>query len=176
MKGLKKFRPGIIVVVLFIAVSIVCPGAGAQMVLFGGTSFFQFLFTLTPVFIGVGLMDVWIERERMIAVMGETSGAFGIALSMVLGMLTAVPVYALLPVAGMLIKKGSRLANVLIFLCSSMGIRVPLLFFEASSLGVTFMVVRFIMNVIAIFISTLIIGSILTEEEKRRICDNCSRM
>lgn len=53
-------------------------------------------------------------------------------------MKTAVPLYALLPVAGVLLKKGCRVSNVLIFLCTSASIRIPLLFFEISSLGAPF--------------------------------------
>lgn len=59
--------------------------------------------------------------------MGDRSGLSGMGISLLLGMLTAVPVYALLPIAGLLLKKGGRISNVLIFLCSSVSIRIPLL-------------------------------------------------
>lgn len=41
----------------------------------------------------------------MIKIMGEKSGPSGMGISLLLGMLTAVPVYALLPIAGLLLKK-----------------------------------------------------------------------
>ena len=59
-------------------------------------------------------------------------------------MKTAVPLYALLPVAGVLLKKGCRVSNVLIFLCASASIRIPLLFFEISSLGAPFTLISHI--------------------------------
>ena len=51
-------------------------------------------------------MDVWIESDKMIKMMGDSSGLSGMGISLLLGMLTAVPVYALLPIAGLLLKKG----------------------------------------------------------------------
>ena len=59
-------------------------------------------------------------------------------------MKTAVPLYALLPVAGVLLKEGCRVSNVLIFLCASTSIRIPLLFFEISSLGAPFTLISHI--------------------------------
>ena len=43
----------------------------------------------------VGLMDVWIERDKMIKMMGDRSSLSRMGISLLLGMLTAVPVYAL---------------------------------------------------------------------------------
>lgn len=37
--------------------------------------------------------------------MGDRSGLSGMGISLLLGMLTAVPVYALLPIAGLLLKR-----------------------------------------------------------------------
>jgi hypothetical protein len=68
-------------------------------------------------------------------IMGDKSGARGALVALLLGVVTAVPLYALMPVAGVLLKKGSKIRNVLIFLCASASIRIPLLLFEISSLG-----------------------------------------
>ena len=87
-------------------------------------------------FLCVGLMDVWVEKEKMIKIIGEKSGLTGKVLSLFMGMLTAVPIYALLPIAGLLMKKGRQdFQRTAIFLCSSVSIRIPLLLFETSALG-----------------------------------------
>jgi uncharacterized membrane protein YraQ (UPF0718 family) len=53
-------------------------------------------------------MDVWIEKDMMIKLMGERSKYKGIFISFALGVVTAVPLYALLPVAGMLLKRAAK--------------------------------------------------------------------
>ncbi len=131
---------------------------------------------LTPVFICVGLMDVWISREAMIKIMGAKSGLKGAVVALLLGVVTAVPLYALLPVAGVLLKKGSRIANVLLFLCASASIRIPLLLFEISSLGFAFTFIRFVLNVPIVFAIAFIIEKLLSEDDRRAIYDSAEKL
>ena len=92
------------------------------------------------------------------------------------GMITAVPLYALLPVAGVLLKKGSRVSNVLIFLCTSVSIRIPLLFFEISSLGVSFTLIRFGLNLLVVFAIAFIIEKLLSDQDKKTIYENADKL
>jgi len=79
--------------------------------------------------------------------MGENSGFIGVAIAFFLGSAAAGPLYAAFPVAGILLKKGSKLSNVLIFIGAWSTTKIPLLLFEASSLGWKFMVLRFVINI-----------------------------
>lgn len=137
---------------------------------------FFFLLILTPVFICIGLMDVWVDREKMIRIMGADSGRKGIAVALLSGMITAVPLYALLPVAGVLLKKGCRIFNVLLFLCTSASIRIPLLLFELSSLGVPFTLIRFVLNLFVIFAIAFIIERLLSDRDKKAIYENADKL
>ena len=114
-------------------------------------------------------MDVWIESDKMIKMMGDSSGLSGMGISLLLGMLTAVPVYALLPIAGLLLKKGGRISNVLIFLCSSVSIRIPLLLFEISSLGIRFAACRFVLNLAVVFVISFLVERLLSERDRQDI-------
>ena len=134
-----------------------------------GKSILNFLFMLTPIFICIGLMDTWIERDMMIRILGESTGQRGALLSMALGMVTAVPLYALLPVAGMLIKKGCSIFNALVFLGASASIRVPLLFFEITSLGWRFTALRFVLNIVVVYAIAGITDRLLSDAEKGEI-------
>lgn len=136
---------------------------------FTGKNFMNFLFMLTPVFICIGLMDVWIDRACMVKIMGEKSGFRGALTAMLSGMVTAVPLYALLPVAGVLLKKGSRISNVLLFLCASSSIRIPLLLFEISSFGWRFTFVRFGLNVVVVTAIAFITEKLLTDADKQEV-------
>lgn len=153
-------------------VLIVRPETGLDALTFTGRNFRSFVFMLTPIFILIGLMDVWLEREMMIRVMGERSGLRGVLVAFLLGVMTAVPIYALLPVAGVLLKKGSRISNVLIFLCSSASIRIPLLLFEVSSLGWRFTAVRFVSNIVIVLAIACIIDKSVSAEDKESIYEN----
>ena len=143
---------------------------------FSGKNYINFIFKLTPVFICIGLMDVWVEWEKMIQIMGANSGVKGIAVAMLSGMITAVPIYALLPVAGVLLKKGCRISNVLLFFCTSASIRIPLLLFEISSLGVSFTLIRFGLNLFVVFAVAFFIERLLTDKDKKAIYENADKL
>ena len=108
--------------------------------------------------------------------MGQNSGLKGVLIALMLGVISAVPLYALLPVAGVLLKKGSRMSNIMIFLCSSVSIRIPLLLFEISSLGWKFTFVRFGLNIVVVFIIAFIVEKLLTETDKKEIYDNVNKI
>lgn len=159
----------ITVLLLYGGVLVFCPESAGELMDFAGKGLVQFLWNLIPVFLCVGLMDVWLEKEQMIRMMGEESGLKGAVISLAAGMVTAVPVYALLPVAGMVLKKGSRIRNVMIFLCASLSIRIPLLLFEISSLGAGFALCRFLLNLCAVFLVSFLVEGVLTDSEKERL-------
>ncbi len=167
---------------LFVAVLCNCviwfcdPQVGKTALSFSGNNFANFIFILTPVFICVGLMDLWVEREKMIQIMGANSGIKGITIAVLAGMITVVPLYALLPIAGVLLKKGSRISNVLLFLCTSVSIRIPLPLFEISSLGVSFTLIRFGLNLLAVFAIAFIIERLLSNRDKKAIYENADKL
>lgn len=154
--------------VLFL-VLVFLPSMWYGVISYTGAGLAQFVWNLAPVFLCVGLMDVWVEKDEMMGMMGNRSGVSGAFLSLFMGMLTAVPVYALLPITGLLLKKGGRISNVLIFLCSSVSIRVPLLLFEISSLGLRFAASRFILNLAVVFVIAYSIEGLLPEQEMGHI-------
>ena len=175
-KIIRKYWFLIAVVILNLFALIINPQIQVNALNFTWKNLINFLFMLTPIFICIGLMDVWIERDTMIKIMGEKSGLKGVLVALMLGVITAVPLYVLLPVAGVLLKKGSRISNILIFLCSSASIRIPLLLFEISSLGWQFTFVRFGLNIVVVFIIAFIIEKLLTETDKKEIYDNVNKI
>jgi len=152
-----------------LAVFLFIPERSGEIASYAGAGIGQFICNLVPVFLCVGLMDVWIERDRMIKMMGERSGPSGMGISLLMGMLTAVPVYALLPIAGLLLRKGGRISNVLIFLCSSVSIRIPLLLFEVSALGIRFAACRFVLNLAVVFVISFLVERLLSQRDREDI-------
>jgi uncharacterized membrane protein YraQ (UPF0718 family) len=125
----------------------------------------QMLVVIPPIFILLGLMDIWVPKETMIKLMGKDSGILGISIAFLLGSLSAGPLYAAFPVAGVLMKKGSRLFNVLIFIGAWSTTKIPLLLFEVTTMGWRFMVARFILDIFGIVVIAYITESMITNGE-----------
>ena len=152
-----KNKGSIAIITLAIAIMFVYPQMRGKILIYTARSFINFIFMITPVFICIGLLDAWIDKEKMIKLMGEESGIRGMLTGFIFGLVTAVPIYALLPIAGVMLKKRCRIMNILLFICSSASIRIPLLLFEISYLGWKFTATMFCLNVcIVIFIANII--------------------
>lgn len=169
---LKKHGFLAVVIVVSLLMLVFKPQTEIEALRFTGKNLLNFQFMLTPIFICIGLLDVWIERDTMIKIMGEKSGFKGMIVALLLGMVTAVPLYALLSVAGVLLKKGSRIFNIMIFLCASASIRIPLLLFEISSLGWRFTFLRFGLNIVVVFAIAFIIEKLLSDADIKEIYEN----
>lgn len=105
--------------------------------------FFQELvFVLPAVMILMGLFAIWIKRETVVRYLGRESGLGGLLLSILLGTLPTGPLYVAFPLAAMLLKKGARLANVMVFLSAWACIKLPLELVELQFLGWKFTFLR----------------------------------
>jgi len=62
-----------------------------------------------------------------IKLMGEKSGFIGVTLAFFLGSAATGPLYAAFPVAGVLLKKGSKFSNVIIFIGAWSTTKIPML-------------------------------------------------
>jgi len=114
------------------------------------SSFIEMIMVLPPVFVLLGLLDVWVKRETMVKMMGKDSGSIGMLLAFFLGSAAAGPLYAAFPVALTLLRKGSSFKNVLILIGAWSTTKIPLLLFEASSMGLIFTITRFSLNIVGI--------------------------
>lgn len=134
-----------------------------------GSNLLEMLSVLPPIFILLGLLDVWVKRETMIKYMGDNSGIIGVLLAFFLGSAAAGPLYAAFPVAGVLLKKGSKLSNVFIMLGAWSTTKIPLILFEASALGLKFMLIRLAMDLVGIAVIAYITEKALSTNDKNEI-------
>ena len=107
----------------------------------------------------------------MIRLTGKGSGFKGILISFLLGSAAAGPLYASFPVAALMIRKGSSLFNVLIFVGAWSTTKIPLLTFEAASMGINFMAIRLVLSIMGIFMIAAITDKILTNDQKSEIVE-----
>jgi uncharacterized membrane protein YraQ (UPF0718 family) len=105
--------------------------------------YFLEMITFIPfLFIIVGLFDVWFPKEKIQKHIGESSGAKGIFLVILLAMLQAGPLYGAFPVAYILYKKGASIKNIFIYLGAFSSLKIPMLGIEIGYLGIKFTLVR----------------------------------
>lgn len=173
-KIIKRYKFFVLLLIINIIVAVVKPDIGFKSFQLTRNNALEMLSILPPIFILLGLLDVWIKRETMIKFMGEKSGIVGVLLAFLLGSAAAGPLYAAFPVAVVLLKKGSKLSNVLIMIGAWSTTKIPLLLFEASSMGAKFMIVRFILDIFGIAIIAYTTEKLLSKDEKEEIYHRAS--
>lgn len=173
-KALKRYSFFIMLMVILIIISIVTPEIGQKSLKITRDNLIEMLSVIPPIFILLGLLDVWVQKETMIKLMGEKSGLIGIIIAFVLGSTAAGPLYAAFPVAGVLLRKGSKLSNVFIFIGAWSTTKIPMLLFETSSMGWKFMLTRFLIDIPGIFIIALITEKVLTIKDQKYLYENAS--
>ncbi len=149
---LKRYALFVLLILVYVVVLVMAPDIGFRSVKMTWQNLLEMLSIVPPIFILLGLLDVWVPRELMIRLTGEGSGLRGIFLSFLLGSLAAGPLYAAFPVAGIMMKKGSKFSNVMVFIGAWSTTKIPLLLFEAGALGLNFMLLRFALNLPVIFL------------------------
>lgn len=175
-KVIKRYGFFIILLAVNTVILIVKPDIGVKSLQLTRDNAIEMLSILPPVFILLGLLDVWVKRETMIKFMGEKSGIVGVLLSFLLGSAAAGPLYAAFPVTVVLLKKGSKFSNVLIMIGAWSTTKIPLLLFEASSMGIKFMIARFILDIFGIAIIAYTTEKLLSKEEIGEIYNKASLM
>jgi uncharacterized membrane protein YraQ (UPF0718 family) len=167
--SLKPYYGFLIILALCIGITLYLPFWGKQVfaVAFRNTLFM--LGVVPPIFLMVGLFDVWIPREKVIKKLGDTSGWLGIMIAIALGAFAAGPLYAAFPVAEVLLKKGVSLRNIWIFIGAWSTMKIPMLLFEVQNLGLRFALTRYGMSFVGVLLIAFLLERFITVEEKKRI-------
>ena len=120
---------------------------------------------LPVIFLLTVVIEALIPKEIIMRGFGEKSGFMGNLLALLLGSISAGPIYAAFPISKTLLGKGASISNIVIILSSWAVIKVPMLANEAKFLGVNFMIIRWVLTVIAIFIMAYITGMIVKKKD-----------
>lgn len=130
IKIFKRYKNFFLSLLVLIILSFFSKSILTQTINTSTSSILQMLSVLPPVMILLGLMDVWIPREQLIKYMGNKSGIIGIILSILIGSIAAGPMYASFPFTAVLIKKGAKFSNIIIFMNAWCLTKVSTLLFE----------------------------------------------
>jgi uncharacterized membrane protein YraQ (UPF0718 family) len=113
-------------------------GAGESLVRF----MLEMATVLPPMFILVGLFDVWVPREFVERRVGRDTGFGAMPWMVLLAMMQAGPLYVAFPVAISLWRKGCSPRNVFVYLGAFSALKIPMLSFEVAFLGWRFSLAR----------------------------------
>lgn len=171
-KLLKRYAFSFVMAAGLAALVIFWPGVGTKAFDATMSGFKQMLLVIPPIFVLLGLLDVWIPRETMVRFMGEGSGLKGAALAVLLGSAAAGPLYAAFPVAGVFMKKGASFTNVLLFLGAWSTTKVPMILFELAAMGPVFTFTRLGLSLIGICLIALSINKLIGREKIAAIYEN----
>jgi uncharacterized membrane protein YraQ (UPF0718 family) len=120
---------------------------------------------LPVIFLLTVSIEALVPKEAIIKHFGEDSGFLGNIFSIILGSISAGPIYAAFPISKMLLSKGASIANIVIILSSWAVIKIPMLANEVKFLGFSFMIVRWILTVSFILIMAWITGKIIDKKD-----------
>ncbi len=167
IKTLNRFKVPIILAAIFIIMAIWFPATFDKSFDVVKNYSTEILLIIPPVFILMGLIEVWIPKEKIKKFLGKKSGLKGVTLSFFMGTLPTGPLYAAFPLASSLLNKGARMSNIVIFLGSWAALKIPQLLVEIKFLGVSFTILRFVLT----FTSIVIIGLFMEHIFKRKSKD-----
>lgn len=161
MKKLKRFTAPILILLVFIGLAIGMPETAARSSKVTWDYFKEMALIMPPVFILMGLMEVWIPKDKIHKWLGSGSGVKGAVIAFGLGTLPTGPLYVAFPMTATLIRKGASISNMVMFLGSWAALKIPQLMVEIKFLGISFTLVRFVLTLFALVLIGFVMEVIL---------------
>ena len=171
-KIVHRYRAFIATLVMMLLISTFQKELGQKAFDITAFSLREMLLVIPPIFLLLGLLDVWVPRETMVKYMGKHSGLKGILLAFFIGSAAAGPLYGAFPVAAVFMKKGVKFTNLLIFIGAWSTTKIPMFLFELTALGPVFAITRLLVNIPGIIIIAFILRKIIGEDEQYQIYQN----
>jgi len=166
---IKRYKWFLLLLIVNIIVSFIFPEIGKTSFQVTKSNFLQILSVVPPIFILLGLLDVWIDRTTMIKYVGKGSGIKGALIALLMGSVAAGPLYAAFPISLVMLKKRASLFNVFIFIGAWSTTKIPMETFEIASLGYKFALTRLALSLIGIFIIAFILEKTLNENDQKKL-------
>ena len=168
MKLVRKARANLFpvtVVAAYLLLFIFRPSIGVDS-LKNSVYYIKEMLMIMPVIIVLtALLDAWVPKEQIMRYLGKSAGFKGAVFSLLLGSISAGPIYAAFPLCVMLHKKGASLRNLVVILSAWAVIKVPMLLNEMKFLGFRFMAVRWVLTVLAILIFSWITAKLVKDSD-----------
>jgi uncharacterized membrane protein YraQ (UPF0718 family) len=164
MKGLKRYLMLLVIALIFVVLAFAWPETATRSSQVMWDYFKEMALILPPVFILMGLLEVWIPKNKIQKWLGEKSGFKGALIAVAIGTLPTGPLYVAFPMTAALIRKGASVLNMVLFLGAWAALKIPQLMVEVKFLGVPFTLLRFGLTLAAL----LIMGSLMDLAFKKK--------
>lgn len=161
MDLINKFKFPILIAFLFIGLAMWIPDTARYSSLVTLDYLKEMVLIMPPVFILMGLMEIWIPKDKIQKWLGKGAGLKGMVLSFALGTLPTGPLYIAFPMTASLLRKGASVTNMVIFLGSWAALKIPQLMVEIKFLGVSFAIWRFSLTLVALFLIGILMEIVL---------------
>ncbi len=178
-KAIVRYRAAIIAAILFVVFVLLVPPVAEKALASLGSQLLSMALIIPPIFLLLGLLDVWVPRETFMKFLGGKAGVKGKLIAFALGSAAAGPLYGAFPVASVLMRKGASLSNVLVFIGAWSTTKIPMLLFEMQSLGMRFALARLVIDIPGIIIIGWAVKAFLPEADIKRMyerADNQGQM
>jgi len=133
-------------------------------------SFLLYMFKILPcAFILIGLFEVWVKREIIEKHLGEESGIKGYIWAILLAGTIAGGLLVAFPIAYSMYNKGAKLSVIFTYMGATAICRVPMTMFEASFMGIKFTVIRLLVSLPLVIITSILLGNYLSKRNYKII-------
>ncbi len=117
------------------------------------------------IFILIGLFDVWVKKEFVEKHLGKDSNLLSYLWAILLAGPIAGGLIAAFPIAYSLFQKGAKMSVIFTFISAAAVCRIPMTLFEASFLGIKFTVIRLIVSIPLVIVSSILFGNLLEKRD-----------
>lgn len=162
---LKRYSFFLLSLLILILVFVFNWDLGTKSFINAQSSFIQMLSVLPPIMILLGLIDVWVPKEALMKYMGKNSGFTGVLFAILIGSIAAGPMYAAFPFTAVLLKKGVKFSNIIIFMNAWCVTKISTLLFEVSAIGYAFTLSRLVIDVPGVIIMGYLVEGFMKKED-----------
>ena len=127
--------------------------------------FYEMISILPAIVILIGLFAVFVPKQMVANYLGRASGVKGFLLAIFLGALPTGPLYVAFPLAAAMLKKGARVANMIVFLTAWACIKLPQEMVELQFMGLKFTLLRFSLTAAAAVLMGLLTERLMKTAE-----------
>jgi uncharacterized membrane protein YraQ (UPF0718 family) len=136
-------------------------------------NFFSFFLTMIKfipaVFILIGLFDVWVDKKLIEKHLGENANFMSYIWALLFASTTVGGLYVAFPVSTALYKKGASPRIIFTYIGAAAICRIPMTLFEASYVGIKFTVLRWVISIPLVIISSIILEKMLSDTDLAKI-------
>ncbi|MDZ7794686.1 MAG: permease [Spirochaetia bacterium] len=161
-----RYRFFLITLLMLVVLALVNTGLALKSFSITAYSLREVLLVIPPIFVLLGLLDIWVPRHTMVRFMGHGSGVKGVLLAVLIGSAAAGPLYGAFPVAAVFLKRGASFRNVFIFIGAWSTTEIPMLLFEYEALGPRFALTRLLVDIPGIIVISWLLGLSLNDSDR----------